>query len=355
MAEQDEPGDPDDATGGLPATGPAVIVVAAADPDLSARVAALLGRGLDRPDQDHQGLRWVSVDDAGAALSDAVAGLDQPARDRVKAFVAPDGGDTAEVVAAAVVAPTLAEWGHRLTDAELGPGRAPRYGVRYQPVVDLATGSTIGFEALILARAGSREVDVEALFDRAFRGGWQAELDRLGRSLAIGSLGPWLGAGLLFLNVVAPDGLFDESALDETVDRAVAVGLEPDQVVFEAIERNRYHDLDGAAAQLRRIRQRGARLAVDDVGGGWASLEVVAHFRPDIVKLSGRLVSRLPGPESSAVVGAVVAMAHQLGTWVVAEGVESRQQAAALRALGVDWAQGHLFGHPVERENPVTR
>lgn len=332
----------------VPGPGPATALVGAIDAALAQRTAALLAPA-GRPPAGHQVLQ-VELDDAPDALRRAVRGTEPAGRGRVRVLLCGPDSSAEEVVGAALLAPTLAEWGHRLDDAALLPGRSPAYSVRYQPIVDLATGSTVGYEGLIRARVGERELETESLLDRAGRGGWLGDLDRLGRSLALGGLGPWLGAGLLFLNVLAPGGSFDEVALVETLERAGRLGLEPDQVVLEATERNRYSDLDGAVAQMDRLRQRGARLAIDDVGAGWASLEVVTRFRPDVLKLSGRLVAHLPGEEAAAAIGAVVAMAHQLGTWVVAEGVESRQQAAALRSLGADWAQGHLFGHPVERD-----
>jgi EAL domain-containing protein (putative c-di-GMP-specific phosphodiesterase class I) len=332
----------------LPPDGPATLLVGARAAALAALVARLL---VDDPGTiPADGLLRVDVDDARTAITRAAQGTDAAARERVRLLVCAPSASPDAVLAAALTAPTLAEWAHRLEDAAVLPGQSPSYGVRFQPIVDLRTGDTIGYEALIRATVAERRLDTEALLDRAARGGWSAELDRLGRSLALGGVGPWLGAGLLFLNVLAPGGSFDEDALGATLDRALALGLDADQVVFEATERNRYADLDVAVGQMERIRRRGARLAIDDVGAGWASLEAVTRFRPDVLKLSGRLVSRLPGPEASAAVGAVVKMAHQLGTWVVAEGVETRQQAAALRALDADWAQGHLFGRPVERD-----
>lgn len=330
----------------LPGRGPVTVIVGCADPLLTLRTVELLAPGTSL--DPGQRVVQVAVDEGRAALERTVLETPEVARGRVRLMLCPTGADPVEVVTGAVLAPTLSEWGHRLTDAEVLPHASPRYGVRYQPIVDLASGTAVGYEALITARAGDRELDVEALLDRATRGGWLAELDRLGRSLALGGIGPWLGGGLLFLNVLAPDGGFDESALNDTLARAERLGLDPDQLVLEATERNRYSSLPDAVAQMDRIRSRGVRLAIDDVGSGWASLEVVTRFRPDVLKLSGQLISQLPGQAAAAAVGAVVSMAHQLGTWVVGEGVETSEQADGLRALGVDWAQGHLFGRPVE-------
>jgi EAL domain-containing protein (putative c-di-GMP-specific phosphodiesterase class I) len=88
------------------------------------------------------------------------------------------------------------------------------------------------------------------------------------------------------------------------------------------------------------------RIAIDDVGDGYSSLRVATSFKPDVLKLSGDLVHSLPSSEATAIIKAVVDLAHQTGAWVVAEGVETDAQAAALLNLEVDWGQGILFGGP---------
>ncbi|MEM9656167.1 MAG: EAL domain-containing protein, partial [Actinomycetota bacterium] len=160
---------------------------------------------------------------------------------------------------------------------------------------------------------------------------------------------PWLGAGLLFLNIMAPDGTFDLSAARRTIRQAEDIGLEADQIVFEAAERNRYSNIDLAAAQLMKLRNAGVRIAIDDVGDGYSSLRVATSFKPDVLKLTGDLIAALPSTEATAIIRAVVDLAHRTGAWVVAEGVETEAQAKALRTLEVDWGQGLLFGAPEVR------
>jgi len=168
----------------------------------------------------------------------------------------------------------------------------------------------------------------------------------VGQCLAIGGVGPWLGEGLLFLNVMAVDGSFDVPAITELVHQATASGLDADQIVLETSERNGYRSLEDAAAQVTELRQLGVRIAVDDVGDGFSSLSVVAAFEPDIVKIAGPLINRLPSKTATSVIRAVVALAHDSGSWVIGENIESRAQAEALRAAGVDWGQGNFLGVP---------
>lgn len=145
---------------------------------------------------------------------------------------------------------------------------------------------------------------------------------------------------------MAPNGTFDLASARRTIRQAEDIGLDPDQLVLEATERNRYTDIDLAAAQLTKLRNAGVRIAIDDVGDGYSSLRVATSFKPDVLKISGDLVSALPSDEATAIIRAVVELAHETRAWVVAEGVESEAQANSLLRLEVDWAQGLLFGRP---------
>ncbi len=266
----------------------------------------------------------------------------------VKVAVAEIDSSPQDLVQKALLAATLTEIADLLEQEALASADLD-YEVRYQPVVRLANRSIVGFEALIRARMAGELLTAEHLIARATKGGWVADLDQLSRELAIRGIGPWLGAGLLFLNIMAPDGTFDLSAARRTIRQAEDIGLEPDQIVFEAAERNRYVNIDLAAAQLTKLRNAGVRIAIDDVGDGYSSLRVATSFKPDVLKLAGDLIQSLPSSEATAIIRAVVDLAHRTGAWVVAEGVETESQAKALRSLDVDWGQGLLFGGPEVR------
>lgn len=289
---------------------------------------------------------WVEVDDGLALCRELVAKvpLHEDQLDVELAWAQPDS-TIDQLMRAALTSASLADVAQQL-ELDALTANPPLYEVRYQPIIRLDDHTVVGFESLIRARQGKQLLDAEALITRAIRGGWLNDFDQLGRSLAIGGVGPWLGEGLLFLNVMAVDGTFDVPALTELIERAVAGGLEADQIVLETSERNRYASLDEAAAQISSLRELGVRIAVDDVGDGFSSLSVVAAFEPDIIKIAGPLISRLPSPTATAVIEAVVALAHDSGAWVIGENIESRAQADALRSAGVDWGQGNFLGVP---------
>ncbi len=261
---------------------------------------------------------------------------------------APPDATIDELVRRALLAPDLLEL-ERLVEASQLIDHPPAFEIRFQPIVNLSSHAVLGFESLIRADADGQSLTADELIRRATESNWLPELDNLGRTLALRGIGPWLGQGLLFLNMMAPNGRFDLDAIAATAAAAEAAGIDADQIVLEATERNRYASLDDVADQIEQIRAMGMRIAVDDVGDGFSSLSVIAAFKPDVVKLSGNLTRGLPGTEAESVIKAVVQMSHAMGSWVVAENIETMQQADQVRALGVDWGQGHFFGSPIQR------
>lgn len=336
----------EDTLEGLPSTRPCLVLLGSDDPSTARVLDRLSTVSADVLDLRSDVL-WTEVSD-GRAFLDSVIDNVAERRDSVRIAFAPVDASVDDLQRRALLAPTLNEMARRIEAAELQLN-PPVFAIRYQPIRSLSTDDVIGFESLIRATAGARELDAEELIRRAGDGGWIPELDELGRSLALKGIGPWLGEGLLFLNMMAPDGRFDLEAVRATVQAATDAGLAPDQIVLEATERNRYTDLDIATEQINEIRELGVRIAVDDVGDGFSSLRVVAAFAPDVVKIAGPIIADLPSDAARAVIGAVVSMAHNADAWVVAENVETVEQADQLRTLGVDWGQGHFLGAPAAR------
>jgi EAL domain-containing protein (putative c-di-GMP-specific phosphodiesterase class I) len=336
-----------DRTFRLPKAEPMLVLVGSDRAELLERLARNLAAAAQAIDVRSDVL-WVEVADGRAFLGRLLEDVPNPQRGAIRvAFAGPDSSPQ-DLVHQALMAPTLDVVADRMEQEELA-SEPLDYEIRYQPIVRLTNRSIVGFEALLRARMGAETIGAEELIARATKGGWVSELDQLGRQLAIRGVGPWLGAGLLFLNIMAPDGTFDLSAARRTIRHAEDIGLEPDQLVFETAERNRYVDLDLAAAQLTKLRSSGVRLAIDDVGDGYSSLRVATSFKPDVLKLAGELIAALPSTEAVAIIRAVVDLAHRTGAWVVAEQVETEEQARVLRTLEVDWGQGNLFGRPEVR------
>jgi diguanylate cyclase len=106
-------------------------------------------------------------------------------------------------------------------------------------------------------------------------------------------------------------------------------------------------DLERADLTLEALKQRGIRLLMDDFGTGHSSLSNLRRLPLHAVKIDRSFVADLPGERRArGIVTAIIAMAHQLGLEVIAEGVETEEQLAFLKAEGCDCAQGFLLGRP---------
>lgn len=327
----------------LPGAEPTLVLLGAHDPSRVRHLDEALVVEAETVDI-RSGVVWLEVPN-GRSFLHRLVDLMAGASPGIRVAIADVDSSPQELVKAALLSVDLATISDALEQQELANAEL-NYEVRYQPIVRLSNRSVVGFEALLRARVESDILSADELIIRATKGGWLGELDQLGRELAVRGVGSWLGAGLLFLNIMAPDGTFDLAAARRTIRQAEDIGLEPDQLVFEAAERNRYTNIDLAAAQLTKLRNAGVRIAIDDVGDGYSSLRVATSFKPDVLKVTGDLIKALPGTEAMAIIGAVVDLAHQTGAWVVAEGIETEAQANKLLELQVDWGQGLLFGGP---------
>jgi EAL domain-containing protein (putative c-di-GMP-specific phosphodiesterase class I) len=125
-------------------------------------------------------------------------------------------------------------------------------------------------------------------------------------------------------------------------------GLDPGDLHLELTESSLMEDPEAALATMNALTDLGVKLVLDDFGTGYSSLAYVQRFPIAVLKVDRSFVANL-GEESSeaAIVSAVVNMAHGLQVDVVAEGVETPTQAAALQALGCRYAQGYLYGRPM--------
>jgi EAL domain-containing protein (putative c-di-GMP-specific phosphodiesterase class I) len=125
-------------------------------------------------------------------------------------------------------------------------------------------------------------------------------------------------------------------------------GVAPEDVTLEITESSVVDAAGNTLAALRQLRDFGLHIAIDDFGTGYSSLSSLRHMPADIVKIDRSFVSGLGGQDSDeAIVRAVLAMAHATDRIVVAEGVETEQQATRLVELGCDQVQGFLFSPPV--------
>jgi diguanylate cyclase (GGDEF)-like protein/PAS domain S-box-containing protein len=217
----------------------------------------------------------------------------------------------------------------------------------YQPIVRLGHGAVLGHEALARPRGFGAADSVEDLFAEAHRTGRIRDIDWLCRQLAIAAV-PWPvdGDWSLFLNVNAVPLLDPVHGVDQMLLVLEASGARAHQVVLEITERELISDLDRVREVLASYREQGFRFALDDVGEGHSTLELLAAARPEYIKIARSLTMTSSHSSSRAAIRAAVAFAQASGAEVIAEGVENEFVAAQMVAMGVGLGQGTWLGRP---------
>jgi PAS domain S-box-containing protein len=212
-------------------------------------------------------------------------------------------------------------------------------GIALQPIINIASGRLGGVEAL--ARFGDgRPPDV--WFEEATEAGLALELDRLTFMTALDLLPDLPSHCSLSINAT-PELLTDRVLLQ----RLLAPELPGHRLILEVTEHVRITSYDDIATALAPLRERGVRLAVDDTGAGFASLNHVLQLRPDIIKVDRSLVSHVASdPARRSVITSLVLLALDLGASVTAEGVETPSELETLATMGADDAQGYLLARP---------
>jgi EAL domain-containing protein (putative c-di-GMP-specific phosphodiesterase class I) len=209
----------------------------------------------------------------------------------------------------------------------------------YQPVVELAGQTTVGYEALSRFQdAGLRRPD--QWFADGFAVGRGVELEWLAATRALGVLGSLAGKQFLALNMSA-------ATIMHTGEQQFCDSELCPRIVVELTEHVPVEDYAALHRALATMRTNGARLAADDLGSGYAGFRHLLRLEPDIIKLDISLVGGIHRSSSQrALAKALIAFAGDVGAVIIAEGVEQADELDTLADLGVQWVQGYLLGRP---------
>ncbi|HEX6348951.1 MAG TPA: bifunctional diguanylate cyclase/phosphodiesterase [Candidatus Dormibacteraeota bacterium] len=212
-------------------------------------------------------------------------------------------------------------------------------GLALQPIVDLDTSQVIGLEAL--ARFPSESgAGPDLLLAEADIAGLATELELMICETAVKRFRD-LPAGA-FLAVNASPALVQTPAFAAVLERVPVSRL-----VVEITEHSRIDDYERIRVALEPARRQGMRLAIDDVGAGFAGFGHMLGLEPDIIKLDIGLIRHIDAQAARrSLVASMVAFGRQTSADVVAEGIETAQELDALRELGVRYGQGYLLGRP---------
>jgi len=216
----------------------------------------------------------------------------------------------------------------------------------YQSIINVAQDKVVGFESLTRFSATPlRGPDV--WFNEAASVGMGAQLEMRAVELAMAALDSLPQDVYLSFNV-SPEALINGDL------RRVLEGMPLERLVLEITEHatiDEYSELTNALAPLR---TQGLRLAVDDAGAGFASFRHILRLQPDIIKLDMSLTRDIDTDAARrALASALIRFAHETGSKIVAEGVETASELRVLRSLGVNKAQGYFLGRPAPLANAL--
>jgi diguanylate cyclase (GGDEF)-like protein len=219
-----------------------------------------------------------------------------------------------------------------------------RFVLHAQPIVDLRTGVTIRHELLLRLRARDGRLIAPLTFlPTAERSGLIKEIDEwvIGQAVGVAATGRSVAINISAASAANPVVL-------DLIERALADNPPAaSNMMFEITETAVMNDIERGRQFAERVLELGCSFALDDFGSGFASFTYLKRLPAQYLKIDIEFVRELAeNPQDKSVVSAIVALAHGFGQQTIAEGVETEAAEAELRRLGVDFAQGYLFGAP---------
>ena len=217
----------------------------------------------------------------------------------------------------------------------------------FQPIVSLRDGSVLGYEALSRGPAGTEMESPDMLFQvaEAVREIW--ELERLCRTKALAAMQYAQVDAMLFLNVnpsVVEDVKFQKGF---TRDYLGQFGIGPDRVIFEITERSACQNIEEFKRIISYYKGQQYKIAIDDAGAGYSGLNLITDLNPHYLKLDMQLIRGIDRDTvKQALVKSLQEFAKVTGTYLIAEGIETREELEKLIHIGVHYGQGYYIKRP---------
>jgi EAL domain-containing protein (putative c-di-GMP-specific phosphodiesterase class I) len=229
------------------------------------------------------------------------------------------------------------------------------FTMAFHPIVDTSRHTVWGYEALVRGTQGQGAGQILGMVDEANR----YKFDQACRVKAVelaGSLFPADGVTKLSINFM-PNAVYEPVAcIRATLEAATRFGVDRKQLMFEFTENERMTDVGHVQRIIAEYRKQGFTTAIDDFGAGYAGLNLLAAFQPDMIKIDMELIRSIASsPARQIIISSVVAMARALNIAVIAEGIETEDELTVLQAAGITLFQGYLFAKPALASLPAVR
>lgn len=220
------------------------------------------------------------------------------------------------------------------------------FSMAFQPIVDVRAGRVWGYEALVRGPGGEGAWHVLSQVDADNR----YRFDQACRVKAIEVASRLFPRGediKLSINFM-PNAVYEPAACLRTSVAAVErAGIKRENVLFEFTEAEEVRDVGHVGRIVGEYRRQGFLTAIDDFGAGFAGLNLLAKYQPDLVKVDMELIRGIEGSEARQVIFAAITwMTRTLGIQLIAEGIETEAELQVLRAAGVNLLQGYYFAKP---------
>lgn len=225
------------------------------------------------------------------------------------------------------------------------PGEALPFAITmaFQPIIDVRSRTVFAYEALVRGTGGEGAGVILSQVNPDNRYAFDQTCRRTAVALAARLRMPCF-VSINFL----PNAVYQAATcIRATLEAARQHGFPTSRLIFEITENEELVDKEHLKDIIREYRRQGFKTAIDDFGAGYAGLNLLAEFQPDIIKLDMALVRAIDtDPVRQAIVRGILGVCQALHIEAIAEGVETQAEFAALHAMGVQLFQGYLFARP---------
>lgn len=217
----------------------------------------------------------------------------------------------------------------------------------YQPIVSLKDGKILGYEALSRISRKTCSFNIEEMFDYAKEMQCLWELEYICRKKALNKIKDVIGRKKLFLNV-DPNIFYDERfRAGMTLSYLKRYNIAPENIIFEICERTNISTIEPFQNAVNHYKKQNYQIAIDDFGKGYADYNRIFFLHPMYVKLDISLIKDINNDSvKCSLVEGMVKFCHSENIYLIAEGIESKEELLQLIRLGVDYGQGYFLGKP---------